>query len=404
MNQFVQEEKLHAVFPYLDNITICGHSKDDHDENLKRFFEAAQRRNLDLNESKSVLTTRKLPILGYEIRPDPERLQPLRKLPVPENTRSLNRCLGFFSYYSKWIPKFSDRLRPLTVNEGFPLNEAAVRAFQDLKQAIEDGVVVAVDESEPFEVETDASEVATAATLDQNGRPVAFFSRILQGSELKHPSIEKEAQAIIEAVRHWKHFTLRTDQKSVDIMFDQKHKGKIKNDKILRWRIELPCYSFDIVYKLGWDNIPPDALSRISCALPNDELLRQLHDALCHPGVTRLPHFIRICNLPYSIAHIKRVVSNCQICCECKNRNFIGLNQATLPKLRSRLKGPILILKVFLRGECNENYCLKLCVLCTHRAYWFRVTCKWLIFSVWVIFRIYCNTVNTSFLPFRSLP
>ena len=24
MTQFVQEEKVHAVFPYLDNITICG--------------------------------------------------------------------------------------------------------------------------------------------------------------------------------------------------------------------------------------------------------------------------------------------------------------------------------------------------------------------------------------------
>jgi len=100
-------------------------------------------------------------------------------LPVPENTRSLNRSLGLFSYYSKWIPKFSDRLRPLTVNEGFPLNEAADRAFQDLKQAIEDVAVVAVDESEPFEVETDASEVTIAATLNQNGRPVAFFSRML---------------------------------------------------------------------------------------------------------------------------------------------------------------------------------------------------------------------------------
>jgi len=117
MTQFVQEEKLHAVFPYLDNATICGHSKEDHDENLKEFFKAAQRRNLVLNESKSILTTRKLPILGYEIEEseitsDPECLQPLRKLPVPDNTRSLNRCLGFFSYYSKWIPKFLDRLRP----------------------------------------------------------------------------------------------------------------------------------------------------------------------------------------------------------------------------------------------------------------------------------------------------
>ena len=139
---------------------------------------------------------------------------------------------------------------------------------------------MAVDESEPFEVETYASEVAIAATLNQNGRPVAFFSRMLQGSELTHLSIEKEAQAIIEAVRHWKHymtgkhFTLRTDQKSVTFMFDQKHKRKIKIDKILRWLFELSCYSFDVVHKPGWGNIPPDALSCISCALPNDESLR----------------------------------------------------------------------------------------------------------------------------------
>ena len=31
-------------------------------------------------------------------------------------------------------------------------------------------------------------------------------------------------------------------------MFDQRHKWKIKNDKIMQWRVELSCYSFDIVY------------------------------------------------------------------------------------------------------------------------------------------------------------
>jgi len=48
--------------------------------------------------------------------------------------------------------------------------------------------------------------------------------------------------------------------------------------------------------------------------LPNNESLRQLHDALiCHPGVTRLTHFISIRNLLYSIEDIKWVVSKCQI-------------------------------------------------------------------------------------------
>ena len=160
------------------------------------------------------------------------------------------------------------------------------------------------DESEPFEVETDASEVAIAATLNQNGRPVAFFSRMLHWVKApiqweRSPSDSWGRTSLEALFNRQAFFSLRTDQKSVTFRFDQKHKGKIKNDKILRWRIELSCYSFDIVYKPGWDNIPPDALSRISCALPNDESLRQLHDAICHPGVTRLAHFIRVRNLPY---------------------------------------------------------------------------------------------------------
>jgi transposase InsO family protein len=231
--------------------------------------------------------------------------------------------LGLFSYYSRWIPAFSDKVKPLSSCKTFPLSQQAVDAFESLKKSVEKAVITAVDESIPFDVETDASDVALAATLNQNGRPAAFFSRTLQGSELKHAAVEKEAQAIIEAVRHWRHFltgrhfTLKTDQKSVSYMFDVQHKGKIKNDKIMRWKLELACYSFDIVYRPGKSNVAPDTLSRATCATTSDSLYN-LHESLCHPGVTRLYHFARSKNLPYSLEEIRRITRACKVCNECK--------------------------------------------------------------------------------------
>ena len=55
-------------------------------------------------------------------------------------------------------------------------------------------------------METDASDFCIAASLNQNGRPVAFFSRTLNPHEIKHHPVEKEAAAIVESVGSWRHF------------------------------------------------------------------------------------------------------------------------------------------------------------------------------------------------------
>ena len=197
MVKFVEENDLEAAFPYLDNVTICGKDQEEHDVNKKYFFEAAKRKNIRYNVDECIFSTQRLPIFGYiieegTIRPDPDRLRPLRELPIPRDSKSLKRSPGMFSYYSQWIPKFSDQIKPLAGCKSFPLSPPAVEAFESLKKTIEDAVVTAIDESIPFEVEPDASDVALAATLNQNGRPVAFFSRTLQGSELKHASMRKK--------------------------------------------------------------------------------------------------------------------------------------------------------------------------------------------------------------------
>ena len=361
MDQLVEKYSLQATFPYLDNITVCGKTQDEHDANLEKFLAAAKELNLTINESKCEFNTKKLHILGYvvengEMRPDPQRLQPLLDLPPPTDEKGHKRILGLFSYYSQWIQNFSHKVGPFVKADRFPLAPEALKAFELLKQDIVDSVVMSIDESVPFTVETDASNTAIAATLNQLGRPVAFFSRTLRGSELKHASVEKEAQAIIEAVRHWRHFLtgrhfqLITDQKSVSFMFNTKHHGKIKNEKIMRWRMELVCYDFDIIYKPGAENIPPDTLSR-HCASTTPvaaiSKLKDLHISLSHPGVTRMYHFVRTKNLPYSVDDVRKVNATCKECAEVKPRFHkpppAHLIKATQPfeRLNLDFKGPL---------------------------------------------------------------
>ena len=108
-------------------------------------------------------------------------------------------------------------------------------------------------------------------------------------SEQNHSPVEKEAYAVVESLKEWRHFLLGrhfkliTVQQSVTFMYNNKHASKIKNDKIMRWRVELSCFKYDTVYRPGRDNKGPDTFTRMFCASVNDSSLQELHNSLCHP-------------------------------------------------------------------------------------------------------------------------
>ena len=212
-----------------------------------------------------------------------------------------------FVYDAKWIPQFSGCIQPLIKTKQFLLDAKACAAFYHLKQLLMNPAQHCPDNTKPYMIDCDASDVAVSATLKQLGRPaVAFISWTLNRHDTHSAAIEKEATAVIEAVRNMfhflfvQHFTIVTDQKSMAFMMDNRRRSKIKYDKIQGWHLELANISYDIPSYPRRYNVVVDTLSRAYCnasfALSN----KKLQNDLCHSGITRLLHYVRskICSYP----------------------------------------------------------------------------------------------------------
>ena len=300
---------------------------------------------LTLNEEKCSFRKTEINLLGYKIsyktlKPDPDRLKPFLELAYPVDKKTLSRLLGVFVYYSRWIKFYSHKIAIL-VNAKFPLNDECKCRINELKNEIANASMAPIDENFPFTVETDASNVAISGVLSQNGRPVAFFSRTLNKSERNHHSMENEAQAVVESIAKWRHFlssrefTLITDQQAISYIFDQNHSSKIKNEKMLCWRMELMEYKYQIIYRPGKLNCVADALSRNNFASVNFsdcKKLDEIHNDLSHPGVTRMHHYVRSMNLNFTLEEIRELIANCSVCRKCKPLFYKPQNESHVIK------------------------------------------------------------------------
>lgn len=126
------------------------------------------------------------------------------------------------------------------------------------------------DFEKPFNLTTDASQFALGAVLSQGeigkDRPVAFASRTLNKAEINLSTIEKELLAIVWACAYFRpylfgrKFILNTDHQPLVYLFNMKD----PSSKLVRWRLKLEEYDYQIIYRPGNQNQVADALSRIT--------------------------------------------------------------------------------------------------------------------------------------------
>ncbi|MCO5608974.1 hypothetical protein L7F22_063193 [Adiantum nelumboides] len=106
--------------------------------------------------------------------------------------------------------------------------------------------------------------VVVCAVLMQEGRVIAYESRMFSKPEMIAQIYEKELLAVIHALTQWRHyllgadFTVFTDYQSLRYFLSQKQ----FSEKQMRWANHLSRFHFQIVHMPGQKNAVADALSR----------------------------------------------------------------------------------------------------------------------------------------------
>ena len=131
----------------------------------------------------------------------------IREWPIPTTVKQVRSFLGFGNFYRKFISHYSDLAKPLTdltkKDRKFEQTNDCQQAFNDLKKRFtEEPVLQMPDHSRPFQIEWDASKVATGAILtqlDSNGdrHPVAFLSQTFTDTERRYEIYDRELLGII---------------------------------------------------------------------------------------------------------------------------------------------------------------------------------------------------------------
>jgi len=188
--------------------------------------------------------------------------------------KQLRSFLGLMSYYRRFVPNFSHIAVPLhkllKKDVAYEWSGVHEQAFQTLKgKLVTPPVLKYPDFNRSIILTTDASGEGLGAVLSQGdlGKdlPVAFTSRTLNQAE-NYSTTEKELLAIVWGMRYFKpylygkHFLVVTDHKPLTWIMNVKDPGS----RLLRWRIKLEEYDYEVIYRKGALNTNADALSRIS--------------------------------------------------------------------------------------------------------------------------------------------
>lgn len=262
---------------YMDDVIIFSSSLEEHKKDLMKVLKKLKEANLKIQLDKCEFFKKEVQYLGHTVseegvKPNTDKIEIIRKWPTPKTEKDIRQFLGTLGYYRRFIKDFAKLVKPLTAllrkNSDFIISPETAECFEKCKKLLTmDPILIYPDFTKEFILTTDASDYAIGAVLSQGpvgkDRPIAYASRTLNNTEENYSTTEKEFLAIVWAVKHFRpylygrKFKLFTDHQPLTYSMSD------ANRRIIRGKMALEEFDYELIYKPGSQNIVADALSRI---------------------------------------------------------------------------------------------------------------------------------------------
>jgi len=268
---------------YLDDIVVFGATKEEFLANLRKVLQRLIDFNVTLNPNKCQIGLEEVEYVGHTVSAQGthfsrEKLQKVIDFTRPKTGKQLRSFLGLANYFREHVNNHSSRVEPLTrlldaydAKKTLDWTDAHTKAFEDVQKGINDcPMLFFVDTDSPVHLYTDASDVGIGGYLCQvrDGKeiPIAFYSKSLTKEEKKWGTPALEGYAIRRAFEHFdyllrdSHTYVHTDHLNLIYIKDS------VDGKVIRWKLALQEYSFELMHVKGVDNPIGDYMSRNEAA------------------------------------------------------------------------------------------------------------------------------------------
>ncbi|CAI7761096.1 unnamed protein product [Closterium sp. NIES-54] len=232
MNEAFRPLLDNCVIVYLDDILIYSPDRAQHLQDIEALFRILSENCLlkkayksELLQDRLEFLQDRLEFLGHIIsaegvRIDPKNIVRIQAWHAPTNLTELQSFLGFVNYVRQFVPDMAKLTAPLTdlLRKGveYTWGEKEQAAFSALKQFLCSPPVLHIaDPHRPFELVSDASDIAVGVVLFQDFgkglQPIAYESRKLHPPERNYSIHDREMLAILHAFKVWRCYLTGAD-------------------------------------------------------------------------------------------------------------------------------------------------------------------------------------------------